>query len=317
MSRSFRFGVQARGRSGSLPWAEVARRAEALGYSTLFVPDHADEQLGPFVAMATAAAVTSTLRVGVLVLDNDFRHPALVAKDIASLDQLSGGRVEVGLGAGWLQADYDQLGLRYDPAAERVERLSEAIAIVKELWTTGASSFRGRHYALAGAKGWPPPVTKPHPTLIVGGGSPMVLKLAAREADVVGVNVSLAAGSLPVGAGADASALVRSASPERFDRRVAWVRETAGARLDALELQVLTQLVEVGPEARRHRDELASLVGLSPAEAAEVPIVLFGDADEVADTLVERRERYGFSYWVVHQDEMDAFAPVVDRLSGQ
>lgn len=317
MPRPFRFAVQARGGLGDRSWADVARRAEDLGYATLFVPDHADEQLGPFVAMATAAAATTTLRVGALVLDNDFRHPALVAKEVASLDRLSGGRVEVGLGAGWLQADYDQLGLRFDPAAERVERLAEAIAIVKELWTTGTSSFRGRHYELKGAKGWPPPATVPHPTLIVGGGSPEVLKLAAREADIVGVNVSLAKDGASVGTGAYGPALVRSASPERFERRVAWVRQAAGSRLETLELQVLTQLVEVGPDARRHRDELAALFGLTPVEAAEVPIVLFGEVDDVVETLLQRRERFGLSYWVVHQDEMDAFAPVVERLSGR
>jgi len=317
MPRPFRFAVQARGGLGERSWADVARRVEDLGYSTLFVPDHFDEQLGPFVAMAAAAAATTTLRVGALVLDNDFRHPALVAKEVASLDRLFDGRVEVGLGAGWLRADYDQLGLTFDPPAERVERLAEAIEILKELWMQGTSSFHGRHYTLSGAKGAPTPVTTPHPTLIVGGGSPEVLKLAAREADIVGVNVSLAKDAESVGSGAFGPTLVRSASPERFERRVAWIRDAAGARLETLELQVLTQLVEVGREARQHRDELAPLFGLTPEEAAEVPIVLFGEADEVAETILERRERFGLSYWVVHRDEMEAFAPVVERLAGR
>jgi len=317
MPRPFRFALAARGQGNGRSWTEVARHAEDLGYSTLFVPDHADEQLGPFVAMASAAAATSELRVGALVLDNDYRHPALVAKEIASLDVLSGGRVELGLGAGWLQADYEQLGLRFAPAAERVERLAEGIAIVKELWTLGTSSFTGRHYTLASAKGWPAPVSTPHPTLIVGGGSPKVLKLAAREADVVGVNVSLAEDTASLRSGAISPALVRSAAPERFAERVRWVREEAGERFGALELQVLTYAVEVGPNASRHRDELASLFGLSSTEAAEVPIVLFGSVEEIVEALLERRERYGFSYWVVHQEEMDAFAPVVERLAGR
>jgi probable F420-dependent oxidoreductase len=307
--RPFRFGVQASGAADGGSWRDRARRAEALGYSALYMPDHLGDQFGPLVALTAAAEATTTLRVGALVLDNDFRHPVPLAKELATLDLLSGGRLEVGLGAGWMHSDYAESGIPLDPPGTRISRLEEALAVMKDLWSKGTADLDGAHYRVRAAQGLPRPATRPHPPLLIGGGGRRVLSLAAREADIVGVNANLGAGAL----GPEVAA---SATAERFAERVAWVREAAGERFEGLELQVLAFLAQVVPNRREVAERLAPLFGLSPQEALRVPIALVGTVDEICDTLVERREEYGFSCWVVHDAELDAFAPVVERLAG-
>jgi probable F420-dependent oxidoreductase len=305
----FRFAVQLTGAADGRAWRELARRVEGLGYSTLYVPDHFGDQWDPVVAMCVAAEATSQLRVGSLVFDNDFRHPVVLAKQVATLDLASEGRVEFGLGAGWLRSDYETSGIGYDPAGVRVERMAEALAVMKALWSEGRASFSGRHYRVEGATGAPLPRSRPHPTIVIGGGSPKVLSIAAREADVVGINPSLAAGEVN-------AQVAASARAERFRERVAWVRQAAGERFGSLELQCLTFAVQVVPDARRVLDSVAPLFGVSPDDAAEMPIVLVGSEEEIVERLQQRREEYGFSYWVIHQAEMEAFAPIVARLAG-
>ncbi len=290
-------------------WRDRARKIEDLGYSTLFIPDHLDEQWAPIVALTAAAEVTTRLRVGTLVLDNDYRHPVVLAKELATLDLLSEGRLEAGIGAGWMVSDYQASGISLDAASVRVQRLEEAVTVMKSLWSHGRCDFSGSHYQVRGAVGYPLPHRRPGPLLAIGGGSPRVLRLAAREADIVGVNPRLSSGV--IGPEAIASAL-----PEEYDRRIAWVRAEAGERFEEIELQALTFLVHVGPGAAKKLEELAPAFGMTSEQASQVPIALAGTVDSIVETIEERKERWGFTYWVIHEDQIEAFAPVVSRLAG-
>jgi probable F420-dependent oxidoreductase len=306
----FRFGVQAStGRSGA-EWAEQARKVEGLGYSTLFMPDHfVDTDLAPMVALPFAAAATATLRIGMLVLGNDYKHPAVVAKEAATLDVLSGGRLEFGLGAGWMTADYEALGLPYDSHGTRIARLGEALAVVKGAWGDGPFDFEGEHYAITGYDARPKPLQQPRPPILVGGGGPKVLRLAGREADIVGINPILRAGTI----GADAA---RDTMGDSTARKVGWIREGAGARFDDLELQVRYFVASITDDARALAEAMAPAFGVEPAEALSSGAVLAGTVDEVCDTLIARREEWGVSYVVLGDDNYEEFAPVVARLAG-
>lgn len=305
-----RFAVQSAKAASARAWRQRARQLEDLGYSTLYVPDHLGDEWGPLVAMTVAAEATRTLRVGSLVFDNDYRHPVVLAKEIATLDLCSEGRVEVGLGAGWQRSDYEEAGLAYDRPGERVDRLAEGLAVMKALWSTGSATVEGSYYRVRGAHGEPRPFSAPWPTLVVGGGSRRVLSLAAAEADVVGVNPSLVTGRV----GPDVAA---SALPERYRERLGWIRQAAGDRFAHLELQCLTFVAHVGPDASERIESMAPLFGLSPDAAAQIPLILAGTVDQVCDAILARREEYGLSYWVVHDAEVETFAPVVARLAGR
>lgn len=305
----FRFAVQASGAESGPAWRELARKTESLGYSTLYVPDHFGDQWGPIVALTVAAEATNTLKVGSLVFDNDYRHPVVLAKEIATLDLASEGRVEVGLGAGWMRSDYDQSGLPYERPGVRVDRLREGLAIMKALWSQGKADFTGEHYKVTAAEGQPRPWSKPHPRIVIGGGSPRVLRLAAREADIIGVNPNLASGYV-------GSEVAESARFEKFEERVAWIRQAAGDRFVQLELQCLTFIVQVVPNRWDLVEAMAPSFGMTPEEADRVPLALVGTVEEMVDILHQRREQLGFTYWVIHEGEMEAFAPVVERLAG-
>jgi probable F420-dependent oxidoreductase len=306
----FRFAVQLSNAPSGAAWRQLARKTEDLGYSTLFMPDHLGDQWAPLVALTVAAEATTTLHVGTLVLDNDFRHPVILAKEAATLDLLSDGRLELGLGAGWMRDDYDQSGIAYESPNTRVARLTEAVAVMKELWADGHGDFKGEHYTVTGANGLPAPHRRPHPRLLIGGGSPTVLALAAREADIVGVNPRLTEGFYGPQA-------IASAAPEYYDERVAWVRRAAGARFDSIEIQSLTFVVHVVPNGRHLIEQLAPTVNMTPEQAAHTPAALVGSVGELVETLEHRRRRWAMNYWVVHEAEMEAFAPVVARLTGR
>ncbi len=287
----------------------MARKVEDLGYSTLFIPDHFTDQWAPLVALTVAAEATTTLRVGTLVIGNDYRHPVVLAKEAATLDLVSEGRLELGIGAGWMTTDYDESGIACDPPAVRVDRLAESIAVLKSLWSNPSTDFTGEHYRVHGAPGYPEPTRRPHPLLMVGGGSRRVLSLAAREADIVGLNPRLTEGFM----GPES---IASAAPEHYDRRLEWVRAAAGDRFDEIELQCLTFVVRVVDNGRQAIEELAQMVGMSVEDAADTPVGLVGSVAEIVDALVRRRQRWGVGYWVVHENDMEAFAPVVAQLAG-
>lgn len=309
MPRKFRFGVQiSRAPSGD-EWAEKARKVEDLGYSTLFVPDHFDNQFAPIPALMRAADATSTLQLGALVLDNDYRHPLVLAKELATLDVLSGGRTVVGLGAGWMRSDYEQSGIAYESASIRIARMAEALKIIKGLFADGPFSFSGRYYDIANHEGTPKPVQKPHPPILVGGGGKRVLTIAAQEADIVGVNFSLAEGTVNPRVAATGTA-------EATARKIAWIRDAAPERFDELELNVTVFFCVVTDDREGTAGRIAQGFGLTGPELLGSPHVLIGTVEEIVDDLHRRREEYGFSYIVFSGDVADAMAPVAKRLTG-
>jgi probable F420-dependent oxidoreductase len=305
----FRFGIQCRGPADAVGWRALARKVEDLGWSTLTVADHFDESLAPVPALMAAADATTTLRVGTMVLSNDYRHPVVVAKEAATLDVLTGGRFELGVGAGWMTVDYEAAGIPLDDAGVRVDRLAEAITVLKGLWSGDPIEHRGEHYRISDLAGLPRPITPGGPPIVVGGGGPRVLRLAGREADVVALNVNLRAGVIDERAFPDGT-------PESTDRKVAWVREAAASRAHEAELQVRVHLAMVTDDRDAVIDELAPAFGLTAHEAATTPHALLGTVEEICDQLVERRERWGISYLGMSADQLDAFAPVVARLTG-
>lgn len=280
--------------------------AEELGYSALYVIDHLRAQFGPLVALTVAAEGTRTLRVGTLVLNNDLRNPVVLAREIATLGLAAEKRVELGLGAGWLQSDYEEAGIGYDGPAVRVERLAESLAVMKALWRDGEVTLEGAHYKVRGARCDPRPESPPH--VIVGGGSKRVLTLAAKEADTVGVNTSLASGKRE-------GHVAGKVTVEHYDRCLRWVREATGGRVEAPELQIAPFAVMV-VASHRAGVRAAAMLGYDEDEARELPAVLVGTVDELSERLLARRERWGFSNIVVPGAAMESFAPVVARLSG-
>lgn len=307
--RRFRFGVQLSNAATGDEWVRLARKAEDLGYSTVFMPDHFGDQLAPVPALTAAAAATSTLRVGALVFDNDYRHPVVLAKEAATIDVLSNGRLELGLGAGWMRSDYDEAGMTYDAAGVRIARMVEGIAVVKGLMGEEPFSFDGEHYTIRALDGRPKPVQRPHPPILIGGGGRKVLSIAAREADIVGINVDLRAGAITADAGANATA-------DATATKIGWVREAAGDRFEDLELNVLVFMSVITDDRMQVAEASAPMFGISPEQALEVPHALVGTVEEICEDLEKRRATYGFSYTVIQGDAMDAFAPVVARMTG-
>ena len=303
----FRFGIQLRNAPDGKTWRALARKAEALGFSTLFLPDHFTDLWGPIAALTAATEATKTLRVGALVFDNDYRHPVVLAKEIATLDILSEGRVEFGLGAGWMTSDYQQSGIRLDPPGVRIDRMIEALEIYHQLFTQESATFDGTHYQVRDAIAMPRPHTEGGPPILVGGGGRRVLEAAARFASIIGVNPELVSGE----AGVEAA---RTAVRSRYAERIGWIKQAAKDRFASIELQVLGQVEMVAPNREELFDKLAPGLGLTPAEAAEMPIVMVGTVAQIGDDLIARREEFGLNYLVVH--DMDAFAPIVARLAG-
>ena len=286
----FRFGIQCRGPVDPAGWPALARQVEDLGWSTLTIADHFDDALAPIPGVMAAADATTVLRVGTMVLSNDYRHPVVVAKEAATLDVLTGGRFELGIGAGWMTVDYEAAGIPLDEAGERVHRLGEAVAVLKGLWAGDPCTLEGEHYRIDGLAGLPRPVTPGGPPIVIGGGGPRVLRLAGREADVVGINVNLKAGVIDQRAFPDGT-------PEATDRKVGWVRAAAGDRAEAIELQVRVHLAMVTDDRDAVVQELAPAFGLTPDQARETPHALVGSVDQICD-------------------QLEPFAPVIARLAG-
>lgn len=301
----FRFGVHASVAPTMPAWRQQAQLAEELGYSALYLTDHLDNQFGPLVAATIAAEATTTLTVGTLVLNNDLRNPVILAKEIATLALAAEGRVEIGLGAGWLRAEYDEVGIPYDEPSRRVGRLSESLAIMAALWSEGEVNFDGEYYSVHGARCEPRSVTPPK--VIVGGGSKGILTLAAKRADVIGINASLSSGEKTLRPRSDATS-------EHFDRCVTWVRDAAGDRFGSLEFQ-LTAFSAMVVASRRAAVRSATMLGYEGEDALSLPSVLIGTEDELCERLVSYRERWGVSNVVVPEASLEAFAPIVDRLA--
>jgi len=303
--RPFRFGVQVPSARSLEDWTEKVKAAEAMGFDVLTIPDHFGDHFAPFAALGAAAAVTSRLRLGTMVIDNDFRHPAVTAKELATLDVLSGGRLEVGLGAGWRESDYAPTGIRFEEAGVRLGRLEESVRVIRGLMSDGPLSFAGRHYRISGLEGWPKPVQRAAPPILIGGARKRILSLAARVADIVGVHVVLDGRSAHVG-----PSMTAAATAERID----WIRAAAGERLAQLELQVQAFIVAIDRPVEEVERDAAKRFSIPADEIADSPHVLAGSVDTIAEKLLERRERLGISYVSTNEANMTSLARVVARL---
>jgi probable F420-dependent oxidoreductase len=322
VAHPFRFAATAPAIQPVAQWREALQRMEDIGLDTLVLADHftGGYAVEPMVGLTAAAMCTSRLRLQTGVLCVDYRHPVLVHRMAALLDVLSAGRLVLGLGAGWMASDYQAAGLVLDPAPQRISRLEEAIAVLKGLFREAPFSFEGAHYRIRALDGLPKPVQRPHPPIFVGGGSPRVLRLAGREADIVGINANLRAGELGRHAIVDLA-------PAQVARKVAWVSEgaaAAGRPLADLELEMNHWLVRVTPSAAAAEEllaRIASRYSIDPAQLAESPSVLVGTVSQCIETLLARREKFGIS--VVQLDagfplpSLEPLAPVIAALSGR
>jgi len=308
--RPFRFGVQVNATGDRHAWTELARTVESHGYSTLTMPDHFGDQLAPVPALQCAADATSTLRLGALVYDNDYKHPVVLAKELATMDVLSDGRVEIGLGAGWMVSDYEQSGIVYDPPGVRVSRFIEGLAVIKGALGPETFSFQGDHYTITDYNGLPKPVQSPPPVLI-GGGGPRVLRFAARNADIVGINAMLTSGAV------DESTFA-SMTAASTDDKVQLVHAAANeaGRLSDIEMNIRAFMVFITDDVDKALDTLSEFTGAPADVIAESPFALVGPISKIIDDLQERRERWGFSYVIVGQNDIEPFAPVVAALAG-
>lgn len=314
--RRFRFGVHTSAAPDGDTWAANARHYEDLGFSTLLLRDHFDDQLAPIAAMAAAAAATTTLRVACLVFDNDYRHPLVLAKEMATIDVLSGGRLDLGIGAGWMAPDYEQSGMPFDQPGTRVSRMFESVAVMKRLFAEGPFDFDGKHYTITAHNGLPKPVQRPHPPIMIGAGGERLLRFAAREADIIGLN--------PVRRSnlewEDQN--VVDATAEATDRKLGWIRDAAGARFDDLELSIVAPFVVITDDRVGLAESIAG--GLDAGDGVDTgsdavlssPYVLLGTVDEIVETLRERRDRWQLSYYVCNDDSIETMAPIVDQLHG-
>lgn len=311
MPHPFRFGLQCgHTEGGAAGWAALARKAEDLGYSTFTMGDHLDAQFAPSVGLMAAAAATTTLRIGTLTYANDYHHPVVLAKEAATLDLLSDGRLELGIGAGWMTTDYEQAGIPLDPPGTRIERLGEALTVIKGLFADGPVDFTGDHYEIRGLEGTPRPVQRPGPPLLLGGGGRRMLTLAGREADIVGLNFNLHGGRIDASVGPDGTA-------EHTAEKIGWIRDAAGDRFDDLELQVRIHLAVITDDRLGLAEQLGPGFGLSPEAALASPHSLAGTVEQIVDELVEQRERFGISYIGLSMSAIDDMAPVVARLAGR
>lgn len=310
MTRPIRFGIQLSTALPDLTWADTAKAVEATGFSTLVMPDHFTDQLAPVTALSVAAAVTTELRVGALVFANDYRHPVVLAKELATLDVLSGGRVEWGIGAGWMRTDYEQAGMPYDRPGLRIERLAEAVDIIKATFSDGEVDATGDHYSVTGYTGLPKPVQAGGPPLLIGGGGPRMLAYAASVADIIGINPNMKAGEVGPDAIADAMA-------PRFAEKIEWVREAAGDRFDDIELNTMCMTTFTDDRAGTTAG-VGELFGVEASAIDESPFVLIGTAEQMAEDLLATRERFGFSYFIMNScTDLAALAPLVAQLTGK
>ena len=309
----YRFGVHLSGVMDADGVNSFVTQAEGMGYDTVTVADHIRAEQMSAVPLITAAAMASTrLKVGALVFCNDYRHPAMLARELATLDVLSGGRVLAGIGAGWLASDYTTAGIPLDRPGVRIDRLTEAIAVLKGLWQNDTFSFAGKHYTLNDCESTPRPVQRPHPKLLIGAGGDRMLKLAAREADIINLTVNQRAGT------PEQPVLNRDAAnsdPEQFDARVQTVKDAAGTRFATLELSSYAYNVIVTDDRDRYLDATAEAMGVSREWVLSCPMILIGTIAEIRADIEAKRDRYGITYWIFPGGQMEQLAPIVAELA--
>jgi probable F420-dependent oxidoreductase len=315
----FRFAIQATNADGAREWREFCCKVEALGYATLFLADHylgpgpaqraantPRQDLAPIAAIAAAAAHTTTLRVGCRVFCIDYHVPAVLAKEAATLDLLSDGRLELGLGAGWSAGEYEAMGLTFDTPGRRIAKLKEVVALVKAHCADGELAKAGVYVNVSGYQGTPAPVQRPHPPIMIGGGRKRVLSYAAIEADIVSIN------TVPFTPRNDDGLTPQ----EEAVRRFAYVQAAAGARIGDLDIESSPYFVAITDDADRAYDAIAAKLPMEPDVLRDHPNVLVGSVDAIAEILQEQRENYGTNYITIQQTQAERFAPIVARLTG-
>lgn len=323
MSHPFRFGLQAYAPESGKQWRELARKAESTGFSSFHLADHI---IGPgpalaatghpvqtvaaIPAMAVAAEATSTIKVGCRVLCVDYRNPVMLAKEVATLDFFSEGRLELGLGAGWLQGEYEAVGIPFDRAGVRLDRFEEVIGLLRASFAEGELNIDTTHVHAVGFEAVPKPFTEAGPPIMIGGGAQRILTIAGREADIVSLNFNNSSGKL----GAEG---IASSTAENTDQKIQWIRDGAGTRFDQIEIEIAAYFTVVTPDGASTRAKMAPMFGMTPEVFAEHPNVLIGSVDEICERIVERRERFGISYTSFGASVMDSVIPVVERLSGK
>ena len=307
--RLFRFGVQINRADSANDWNAKARKAEALGYDVLTIADHFGDRFAYAPALAMAAAATSTIRLGTLVLQNPFRHPALQAMEAATLDVLSDGRFELGLGAGGsLMSDFEQTGIRFDPPGIRAGELEESVHVIKALLGGERLTFNGTHYQFTDFELFPKTVQS-HLPLLIGAGGPRMLRLAAREADIVSV--------LPLMRPRGGEFHLEESTAAGFKRKVELLRDTAGPRFEQIEIHMLVQRFLVTDDARSESERFAERWEMSTEEASNSPYALIGSIDQIVEKIERQRDELGLTYYVIFEPDIDNFAPVIKRLKGK
>ena len=314
--RRLRFGLISEQMRDMTHWLASAQRAEDLGFSTFLLRDHfiADAfgpQFAPVPALMTIANRTTSLRIGSLVFDNDYRHPVLLAQEAATLDLLSGGRFELGIGAGWLRDEYERAGMTFDAPGARVSRLEEGVRVVKGLFSGEPFTFTGEYYQITGLQSFPQPAQRPHPPILIGAGSKRMLELAGREADIVNILPK----ALPVGAISEDHTERLAAT---IEQKIAVIRQAAGARITGIELSLFAtiRLTDDHQSAAERLIAERDWQGASVDDVLEMPAVFLGSVERVVELMQERREHYGVSYYIIADEEMETVAPVVQHAAG-
>ena len=308
--RPFRFGIQASKAGSKKEWVDLAKTAEDHGFSSFTMPDHFTDQLAPVPALMSAADATKNLRIGALVWDNDYKHPVVLAKELATLDLLSDGRLEIGIGAGWMATDYEQSGIVYDKPGVRIDRFVEGLEIIKRAMTGEKFSFTGAHYKITDYVSAPLPVQRPCPPILIGGGGPRVLKLAAQLADIVGINPSMKDGVVN-------AETISHMSAEAVSEKIKIVQSAASSRMSNIELNIRTFLVNIRDSADEAINGTANMFKVDPSMVANSPFALMGPPAKIAEDLLARRERWGLSYIIVGGEDINSFAPVIKILAGK
>jgi probable F420-dependent oxidoreductase len=304
--RPFRFGTGAFHKIRSrAQFINLARKIEDMGYSIYLIPDHFSDELSPLTALMAVADVTS-LRIGSYVFDNDFRHPAVLAREAATLDLLSEGRFELGLGAGWLESDYTQTGIRFDPPGVRVSRLTETVQIIKGLFADERFSFMGKYYTITEMESWPKPAQRPHPPILIGASGRRMLSLAAREANIIGLLVPSYGSQLRLIEGSSAA----------VGQQIEWLREAAPERFDELEFNILILKLLITTNRKQGARQIAREMGMTTEQVLDNVHILVGTVEQIVEDLQMRREQLGISYITVNENYMEVLAPVVAHLAG-
>lgn len=298
----FRFGLGSVAFRSRPELRELARKVEGGGWSTLLVPDHLGAA-SSFAPLLIAAEATDQLRVGTLVLNNDFFHPVRLAQEAATVDVLTEGRLEVGVGSGWARPEYDVLGLSYDRPRDRAARLADAVRTMKRAWS-GDITVPGTSDRVAAV---PTPLQQPHPPLLIGGHGDAILALAAAEANIVGFTGLTWTGS---------SMAPTGASLESLTERTAFVRALATTRADSLEFNVLVQAVSIGRPLDDQIEQVADNLGVPPEVVRASPLALVGSQSEIVNKLLAIREQTGISYFTVFDSAFADMGPIVASLAG-